>query len=471
MTFDTRTWDRRSFLKAAGVAAALPSVSSPQPAPQRPGAQRPFFPIREAIICPTGRSEQLTEFAWVNFETWPEERIRRYPAFLKACGFNSIQVTEIRGYCGKRKTQDLTNVARVVRVLAEEARRQDMSVSQFIWGLCLLHEGDSLCWNDRRERKWMEGEFTRLARTYARLVDHIVLHYSDPGGCNRNGCDAYKTPQEISQAVLKAYRKENPAVRATISAWANKSFFDGHPGMGKLLDETFSPKEFAIALHRWYDPERARLVKDTGRKVGIWSWYIADYEMAHDCAFCMKVLDKYFSSLPAEASVNVDWISMERCWHGMPSDINLWVAGQKLIDPFKPLQKIEEDFCTAVFGRAGPAALQAYHACEDGQVDQRIYGYFIPETDRYPALTATPEFEKQAREALRALESVSTPLTTPQIPLVTQPEDMVVFLKNRLKLLLSYGQALRSGSKTIEAVESDPLYWSLQQKLAGTKPS
>jgi hypothetical protein len=469
MRISDRHWNRRSFLKTAAAAAAFPVVPASS-AEKEESAKKPFFPVREAIICPTGRSEQSTEFAGVNFETWTDERIRRYPAFLKACGFNSIQVTEIRGYCGKWKTQDLPNVARVVRILAEEARHHGMSVSQFIWGMCLFHEGDSLCWNDARERRWMEAEFARLARTYAPLVDHIVLHYSDPGGCKRNGCDAYKTPQEISRAVLAAYRKVNPSVRATISTWANKSFFDGHPAMGKLLDETFSPREFGIALHRWYDAEKARLVKAAGRKVGIWSWYIADYEMAHDCAFCMKVIDKYFSSLPADAGQQIDWISMERCWHGMPSDINLWVAGQKLVDPFKPLQQIEEEFCTTVFGTSGPAVLGAFHACEDGQVDQRIYGVYIPESDRYPALTAGPEFEKQARGVLRQLESVHGSFS-PRIPLVTRPEQMVSFLHDRLRLLLSYGEALRSGGRTVAAIESDPLYWTLKQKLAEKKES
>jgi len=458
---EDKDWNRRDFLKAAGAIAAFPTTL-------HASASKPFFPVREAIICPTGRTEQYTEFAWTNFETWPEDRIRRYPAFLKTCGFNSIQLTEIRGYTASRKTQDLPNVARVIRILAEEARRQKMSVSQFIWGYCLFQEGESLCWNDKRERRWMENEFARLAKTYASLVDHIVLHFSDPEGCNRNGCDAYKTPQEVSHAIWAAYRKVNPRVRATLSTWANRSFFDGHPAMGRLLDETFSSKELGIALHRWYDAEKVRLIRDAGRKVGIWSWYIADYEMATDCSFCMKLLDKYFSSLPHDAGQYVDWISMERCWHGMPSDINLWVAGQKLVNPYRKLEEIEEEFCTAVFGKAGPAVLRAFQACEEGQVDQRIYGVFIPETDRYPALTSSLEFEKKGQDALREIKGLRRSFS-PDIPLVTRPEAMVAFLENRLTLLLSYGQAVRTGSREIAPVDTDPLYWALQHKLANKK--
>ncbi len=457
---------RRDFLKFAAASAVLPNA--PLIANNRVGSPSgPFFRVREAIICPTGRGEQFSEFSWTNFETWPDERIRRYPSFLKACGFNSVQLAEIRGYCGPHKTQDLPNVTRVIGLLAEEARRLGMGVSQFIWGQCLFHEGESICWNDSRERGWMQQEFGRLAKTYAPLVDHVVLHYSDPGGCKRNGCDAYKTPQLISEAVLAAYRKISPSVRGTISAWANKSFFDGHPEMGTLLDERFSSREFGIALHRWYNPEHAKLIRAAGRKVGIWSWYISDYEMATDCTFGMKVMDKHFSSLPAGASRDVDWISMERCWHGMPSDINLWVAGQKMLDPYKSLENIEREFCSLVFGSHAEALLRAFRTCEDGQVDLRIYGYFIPESERYPALTGSAEFQKQAPQAVRELEGIRGPFS-PKIPLVTRPEDMVVFLKNRLQLLLSYGQAMNSGARTLLQVQGDPLYWALRKKLEKT---
>ena len=431
--------------------------------------QKAFFRIREAILCPTGRSEQHTEFAWTNFETWDDERIKRYPHFLKSCGFNSIQLAEIRAYCGARKTQDMPRVSHVFHLLADEAHRLDMRVSQFIWGQCLFHEapGDTLCWNDERERKWMHSEFARLADTYAGCVDHIVVHVADPGGCDRNGCDAYRTPQLIANALQEQYLRRNQSVTATLSTWANQAFWDGAAEAEYLLDETFSPRSLGIALHRFYDSKQAELVTNSGRNLGIWCWYMADYEMATDCTFQMQLLDRYFTSLPAKASEHVDWISVERCFHGMPSDINLWVAGRKMTEPYRPLNEIIREFCEAVFGGGNAETAQsAFELSEAGQFDQRIYGYFIPEADRYPKLLDGELFRNQAKDMIARLEKVSINDGAAEIPHVTSPQWMLEFLKRRLQLLHDYSLATTGNARSLPPQPRDPLYHKLADELS-----
>ena len=128
-----------------------------------------------------------------------------------------------------------TEITPKLLVFMKAAHDNGMQVSQFIWGQSLFKEGDNLCWNSSEERPTMEKEYSRLARAYGDLVDHIVVHVGDPGGCSRNGCDPYKTTQEIAAFLSREYRKINPRVTATLSSWANFGFWEGGSGV-KFLD-------------------------------------------------------------------------------------------------------------------------------------------------------------------------------------------------------------------------------------------
>ena len=141
----------------------------------------------------------------------------------------------------------------------------------------------------------------------------------------------------------------NPKVDSTLSTWANFSFWKGHPGT-KFLDTTYSPKEMGIALHRWYDLDKAKAVKASGRTVDIWGWYLSDYEMELDVYLAMRRLDKYYTTLPDRASKDIRALSTELCFHGWPSIINAYVTAQKMWSPKRPLAEIEREFCAATFG-------------------------------------------------------------------------------------------------------------------------
>ena len=417
--------------------------------------QQPFFSIRRLMVCPTGRIAQGNEWCkrmgmpeWTTkwsdtlWENWSDERIRKYARQIGEYGFNSVELCEIRGYRGIWTDDDLkSKITPKLRTFMKAARDNGLQVSQFIWGQSLFEEGRNFCWNSPDERLKMEAEYRRLARTYGDLVDHIVIHVGDPGGCDRNGCDAYKTTQEIAAFLLNEYRKMNPKITCTLSTWANFGFWNGREGV-EFLDESYCPKEIGIALHRWYDADKAKLVRAAGRECDIWGWYLSDFEMELDSALLMRRLDAYFTSLPAQASKEIRAISTEICFHGWPHIINAYVSAQKMIDPKRPLQEIEREFCAGTFGEANAEAmLKVYQAAEEYVHPERYYG-FIPASDCLPVVFGTPDYNKRLRDALAAGHTVKfDPKRPPRFTASTDPADLHRFLMDNLRLISIFSEA------------------------------
>ena len=406
----------------------------------------PFFPIRRIMISPTGRIAQGNAAGkpWVDtlWTRWSDERIRQYAEQLWLMGFNSVELCELRGYRATYSDEQLKNeITPKLRVFMKAARDNGMEVSQFIWGQSLFAEGTNFCWNSPAERPVMEKEFGRLAQTYGDLVDHIVVHVGDPGGCDRNGCDPYKTTQQIATCLLGEYRKVNPKVTATLSAWSNFGFWNGAPGV-KFLDESYSPKEIGIALHRWYDRDKAKLVRDSGRDVDIWSWYMSDFELQLNMSLFMRRLNKYFSALPDRASGDIRAISTEICFHGWPHIINAYVSAQKMWSPRRSLQDIEREFCAGMFGdKNADAMVQVYQACER-RVRPECYFAFIPAWDYARVVLGTPQFSKQCRAALEAGGMVALdPKRPPGFTTATDPAALKDYLVRSLSLISIFSEA------------------------------
>lgn len=398
----------------------------------------PFIPIRRLHVCVTGRIAQDGERRWADtlWTNWSDDRIRTLAEELWLMGFNSIEVPEIRGYRGIYTDDQLKNeITPKLRVFMQALKDNGLQVSQFIWGQSLFEEGRNYCWNDPTEREGMLKEYDRLAKTYGDRVDHVVVHVGDPGGCNRNGCDAYKTTQAIATALLEAYRKVNPNVTVTLSTWANKGFFNGAKDE-PFLDTKYSPQEIAIALHRWYEPDQARRVRDAGREVDIWGWYLSDYELALDWTLFMRRLDKYYTALPDQASEDIRALSTEINFLGWPQMINAYVTAQKMWSPKRSIEEIEREYCTGLWGdQHADAMLTVYRAVEKHVHPGRFYA-FIPQTDCPPVVFGTADYNRELTEAMQGCRNVAyeesfQPRMTTATPNSTIKKDLL----RRLHLL------------------------------------
>ncbi len=402
----------------------------------------PFFTERRVVVAPTGRIvDKKSPYRDTLFTEWSDERLEKYAEELWLTGINWVEICELRGYRGEFSDEEIKNeIAPKLITFAKAARKNGLYVQQFIWGQSIFLEGANLCWNDKDEKKQMTGEYDRLAATYGKYVDGIIVHVGDPGGCTRNGCDPYKTTQEITTYLHDQYKKQNPDCRAILSTWANFGFWQGHAD-AEFLDESYSSKDVGIALHRWYDYDKAKLVIKSKRPLFIWGWYLSDYEMILDTTVLTERLNKYYTNLPEYAGDHVQGLSTEICFHGLPHLINMYVSAQKMWDPYRDLREIEMEFISGTYGDKWAEEIhKVYKACEK-YVHPDRYQFFIPETDCLPIVIGTPEYNRELDEAVAAGARVDLSDANTRFVTATPPQKLYDVLYSNLKLISIFSHA------------------------------
>ncbi len=427
----------------------------------------PFINIRLAALAPTARRQikigSILDDA--NYELWDESRLRAYPELFSQFGFSGIQIMEIQGY-GHISGDYLNKAQKAVKALALGAKDLNMFVSLDQWGDCPFVEGQTYCWEDAEEKKVLERFFTEMSERYGSLIDHIYIHVGDPGGATHKGCTKFKTPQLLTSGVVDIFKKQNPKILATMSTWANTDFWkhspvpvnlDNYaeyfqnnnlafgqaiPDGAKFLDDTWMPKEIGIALHRTFNQQQAGMIKKAGRPVDVWGWYLGDMEMHNNITLNTKTIDKYYRALPQNASKQIRVQTMELCFHGWPQIINTYAGAQKMWDPYRNMEDIEREFCTAAFGPANSEAMLAlYHACANPW-DYDVMGHADEHLPR-PADIGTQSGNIRMKNVLAQAESIQFPENwKSNFAFPVNVQRYVDMLKARLSLLLAYSQAM-----------------------------
>lgn len=457
----------------------------------------PFIKLRLMDVGNSARRQVPvgSPFKDADYETWPLMKIRQYPELFWQFGYNGIEVEEVRGYSAI-SDEKMPSIRKAVQTLATGAKDYGMYVSLFQWGDCLFDEGETLSWNNPKQKNTMCLVMKDLAENYGNLVDHLIIHVGDPGGCERDGCDHYKTPQEITNGFYKAFKKINPKIACTLSTWANGGFWSSCPRLvdrsnydpyfpnmandktynlpisngAKFLDTTFMPGNIGIAMNRLYNKDQAELVLASKRPLDVWTWYVGDNEMLNTIWLNMHEMDRLLSNMPKSASNEIRLYTMEISFHGWPEIINSYVGAQKLWNPNSSLDKIEKEFCTGVFGPSNAETMvELYNACENGCFKS------LP----CPSDFGTFAYNKRLRDILsKSLKIKLAKDWKPNFSLPVSPQKYVDMLVARLKLILcvseakySIVQAKQNGasSKVIEQIKSkaiknipylpiDPLY-------------
>ncbi len=420
----------------------------------------PFIKLR--VTNPGNPSRRQTPFTSpfksTDIETWPLSKIRAYPEMFWQFGFNGLQLGECRGYSSVPDS-DIVRIRTAQQTMYKGARDYHMYTSMFMWGDALFDEFETFSWNNPTERKVMRLFQKDLAMDYGPLVDHIIVHVGDPGGCSRDGCDLYKTPQEITASALAEFRKVNPKIVATLSTWANSYFwrkspkridmsnyapmFPGMasqteynepvPGGAKFMDASYMPKDVGIAMNRDYNEQQADMICANGRPADIWSWYIGDNEMINTYWFAMKHTDAMISKMPDKARDQINMETHDLCWHGWPQVITAYVGAQKLWNPRKPLLKIEREFCVAGFGpQNADAVLQLYLTVENG------WNQALPT----PPNWGTAEYSAQLTKVLQQAASIKFPTGwKPNFAFPVPVKNYIEMLTARVKLMRAVSDA------------------------------
>lgn len=434
----------------------------------------PFIDSRLIMLCPSARRQTPpgSPFEDADFETWTTDRLKAYPELFWQFGYNGMQLAEIRGYgstTGNEIDQEeLPRVRRTIQTLANSANRLHMYVSLFQWGDCLFTEDYPYSWYNPNERATMQKYMDESAKAYANVVDHIHVHIGDPGGCTRDGCDLYRTPQEVASAWLAAYQAVSSDVEGTLSTWANAEFWKhspepisldnykpifpwligknpeenfGHKIPGEeasFLDTTYMSQKIAIALNREFNQEQADALTAAGRQVDVWSWYLGDIETINNLWLTMESIDRLLSRLPEKAHEQIRIHTMELCFHGWPNVINSYVGAQKLIDPKRDLGEIEREFCTATFGpQNAETMVKLYQACENYGGDLSKV-YVIPR----PADFGTKDYNDRLRKLVDDAQKVKLPEGfKPNFEFPVPAVKYVEMLTARVRLMLAVSEA------------------------------
>ncbi|MHB1461648.1 MAG: hypothetical protein ACYC1M_10235 [Armatimonadota bacterium] len=429
-------------------------------------------------------------FKDADYETWSEARIRAYPELFWQFGFNGLQAGEYRGY-GSVPDSDMPRIRKALQTLYKGAGDYDLFRSMFIWGDCLFDEGVTYSWNNGTERKIMRLYQKDIARDFGPLIDHFIIHVGDPGGCSRDGCDLYKTPQDLTTSMLEQFRRYNPKMIGTLSTWANsyfwrkspvkldmsnygpmfpdmvaqKEFNEPIPDGAKFMDDHFLPKDVGIAMNRSYNEQQADMIRSHNRPASIWSWYIGDNEMLNTYWFTMQHTDNMLSAMPDKAREQIDWETHDLCWHGWPNIISAYVGSQKLWNPHRPLIDIEREFCVASFGpQNAEAVLGLYHAVESGWTQP------IPTPEKW----GTPEHNAYLTHVLQKASTIKFPANwKPNFAFPVPAQKYVELLIARVKLIRAVSQAqlaldsLRKRHGITKSNRAQTLYFKAEDSRGG----
>ncbi len=353
---------------------------------------KPFIKIREVILgnpSPTWWEQwrpTITNTIYKKYscENWDMARLRTYVDMLKAFGFNSIQLCDliqcyvtagwgvdpISGPWPGYRGADPKDWPKKVDAVADYARSIGLRTSLFIWGNAAfdyrnntipatvfqgkIEERNYLEPDDPADLETLEQYWDHLAK-HAPHFDHIVTHWSDPGGCQGDAC-TIESAQKLHNEIVRRFRKKNPNIQSTFSLWMlHSSRFNkwrGYKDVHTILDSGILPDDVMLALDgnggRIKLPE-AKAISKVGRKVGVWAWYLADLETRPSMRVRTSALGGAFRKLPPEAHNLIEWYSIDSTCHGLNMQ-NLYVAGKLMRNPKADAGAALREFIAGAFG-------------------------------------------------------------------------------------------------------------------------
>ena len=306
-------------------------------------------------------------------KNWDADRMGRYIDMLLAFGFNAFQASDtFLGYVFAGWGPNPRGWPARLRALGDYARAQGMHTTLFIWGTAAYDfrtgkYSSSLCPNDPAQREILERHWERQA-DHAAHFDSIVTHWGDPGGCDRNGC-TIQTPQNLHNEILEKCRERNPDVESSFSLWMLQSgthgVWPGYEGPQTVLDSGVLDADVTVAVGSSpahvppgaFDPEHVRMITQSGRRAGVWCWYLADNEMSPSMYVRTTLLKDYFSSIPTDVFDSLEWHTVE----GNTPTLNLhnlYVAGKLMQNPQADAPAALREYIAGAFGEENVGAVE-----------------------------------------------------------------------------------------------------------------
>lgn len=365
--------------------------------PELDVVNNPFIAIREVTIASgVGQFTFMTPVGVQKkyyVDNWDEERVHRYIDLMDAYGFNSIQRpifmfmrpelnAEILG--GDTYEQRLD---KVISWFSDEARANGQRLSLFLWGNSIFYydpiEKGSwyrpcLCPDKlSKDRAELEAYWTGMVQLAPR-IDHFITHWVDVGGCDCGKC-SIETPQQIHAELLSRSRVDNPKIASTFSLWEldtkaprwrGRGPWPGYRDESTVIESGLLPPDVGLTVTNHlcrrrdarvlFPKEAAARIAASGRPVGVWAWYLADYETALSMYYRGAILQEYFENLPSEESDILTWHSMDDNAH-LLNLASLYVAARLMRSPKLKHEDLLREWASLMFGEENVEAIARVH--------------------------------------------------------------------------------------------------------------
>jgi hypothetical protein len=371
--------------------------------------------------------------------------------------------------------------------LFDEQRRIGGKAVAFIWGAAFMENEKvvEVGLNTEKDRRKMLQIYRDEAKMIGSHIDAFISHWSDPGGNDTSDC-TIRIPQMYHLELMKSMQEYNPDIKSFFSLWCfhptvvsirQERRFWSYMWQWKdtrvvedVLDSDILPSNVGICVGdpNGFNSDYCRAIINTGRTLGIWTWYLGDNEERQGIHIHWKQVAEYFRNQSEEDyGKQINWHQLEANRHGDWNSINMAVGGAMMIDPQGDAKHYAREFCASIVGDNNANIILdvlnvigqtrcLYHRNLGGLRfhDHEGWGSVNPEEDIIKINKALESLDKVT------LENNFIP-KMPYMEMIFDPRTMLADLRKNLQNMLLHNEAR---SKLLAAISNKEF-----QLLSGTE--
>lgn len=403
-------------------------------------AEKPWQPTREYMLVNWSPNDVRTRFSnrMVNKQVdvvyrYGDEQIRRYVEMFDELGFTGVQLGESSvswSMAGSKEAyQDR------IRRIAQAAHAVGQKVSYLFWaaefnvgwidpGMVYQPQPGDSAFEDPAVRAY----FTKYYDHYVKMapyVDLVIGHWFDAG--RLKSIDDVISYQKLLRDKMRA---SNPQLRFAVNTWGHPEFFDAliDAGMNDfLLLEMSMP--FAVSAEK--RSEFRRRAKQNGFDVGIWGWYMTEYEtdQVPNMHVNGHIMKEYINSVrtgPEKILPSSYWSEME-AYH-LANIYTMYQTAQLLWNPDRDPDELLHEITDAIWGpKDAPYIFDALKLIEDTRSGNSWSTFSYRSAGRQDG---TEDPHRDADRARESLSRLATRVPDPEyVPKLTLPVSRTTLLE------------------------------------------
>lgn len=417
-------------------------------------AESPWIAHREWTICPwqpqfvRGCFYDTKADQRMNIWRYDDHRLAKYVEMFDWFGFSGCQLIEACYTYNLEGSIEATQDWQ--KRTAGFVRDNGQEVSLWAWtaqfdgfgwrdaDVTYTPAAGKTAYQDVNVRRGFEKYYDRYA-DLAPYADRFIAHFFDPGQLHDHS-QVFKY-MRLLERKLKA---KNPSIQMGIDCWAASPTYLTELAENGFKDYLILPTNSPLAFSTISREEAHETAKKLGLRLGIWGWYITEYET--DQLASMYVNAKLLKNLYTEmrnGALKIQpveyWSEMEA--HHLNDIYSMYVSGRLLWNPDADPHEMLAELTDGIWGPNSPKVLRALELIEDVRTGSTWETYWW--TD--PACicgTASPANDlRRAKESLAELKSMKADSSfVPKFPLPYPPETFVELMLPHLEQIRLYAE-------------------------------